>query len=574
MRIFSWRALLPLLLMVAMVAALACGSDDDGGGNGVAGADDDSPRDAEQVINLNLTAEPESLDPQRATDAVSISVLRNIYSGLLRLSPELEVVPDLAKEVPSVDNGGITDDGLTYTFHLKDDLKWSDGSPLVAQAFVDAAHHLFEPGSENYYVDFYRVIAATGPDGDANQAVEKALADGTEGDELTALEQTVADNIQVEAPDDQTVVIHLNRTSPTFNLLAAMWPLYPIRQDLLEANGDQWTEAGKLISNGAFSLAKWNHNEDLQLVKNENWHGGDIGLDTVNLDMIEDTAVAFLAYQNGELDALVLGPAELVQVRGTELEDEFISYPQLSTLGQYFNVDDPVLSDVRVRQALAGSIDRAEYATVVREGAVQPAFGWIPPGMPGYDETVGRQYDNDIEASKKLLADAGAEGAEITILTSQSSTSVLTAEWLKEQWEKNLGVKVTINSLETATYFSERNAGNWQVVIGGWGADYPDPQNWMPLFKSGAGLNAGHFSNAEYDALVEEADTDLDDEHRIGLYREAQKILIDQAGFSPLYYQVRNALVKPYVKNLVTTSQEGQVPGDNFFSTIFISGRK
>ncbi len=574
MRIFSWRALLPLLLMVAMVAAVACGSDDEGGDGGRVTTDDDSPRDAEQVLNVNLTAEPESLDPQRATDAVSISVLRSIYSGLLRLNPELEVIPDLAKEVPTVENGGISEDGLTYTFHLKDDLKWSDGEPLVAQAFVDGAKHLFEPGSENYYVDFYRVIASEGPDGDANQAVVAAIGEGVEGDELAALEQAVVDGLQVEAPDDKTVVIHLNQPSPVFALLTSMWPLFPIRQDMLDAHGDQWTEAGNLISNGPFKLSAWNHAEDLQLTRNEHWHGGEVALDTVNMDMIEDTAVAFLAYQNDELDMVTLGPTEIAQVRGTELEDEFMSYAQLSTLGVYFNLEDPVMASTEARQALTMAMDRTEYAEVVREGAVLPAFAWIPPGMPGHDEDLGQQYDNDVEEAKRLLAESGHEGAEITILSSQSSTSVLTAEWLKEQWEKNLGVTVTINALETATYFSERNAGNWQVVSGGWGADYPDPQNWMPLFRSGAGLNSGNFSNAEYDRLIDEADTELDNDRRLELYAEAQEILINEAGFAPMYYGRRNALIKPWVKNLVTASKEGQIPGDLFLYEIFISGRE
>ncbi len=569
MRMFSWRALLPLVLMVAMIAAVACGSDDDGGDGG----GDDSPRDAEQVLNVNLTAEPESLDPQRATDSVSISVLRSIYSGLLRMSPELEAVPDLAEEVPTVENGGISEDGLTYTFKLREDLKWSDGQPLVAQAFVDGARHLFEPGSENYYVDFYRVIAAPYEGGDANQMVEKALADGVEGDELAALEQAVSDNISVSAPDDRTVVFQLNRPSPVFPLLASMWPLFPIRQDILDAHGDSWTEAANHVSNGPFRVSTWRHNEDIQLVKNEHWHGEDVALDVINMDMIEDTAVAFLAYQNGELDMVTLGPAELVQVRGTALEDEFVSYAQLSTLGIYFNVTDPVLSSVEARQALAGAIDRQEYAEIVREGAVLPAFAWVPPGMPGHDENIGKQFDNDVEGSKSLLATAGQEGAEITILSSQSSVSVLTAEWLKQQWEKNLGVRVTINSLETATYFAERNAGNWQVVVGGWGADYPDPHNWMPLFKSGSGLNAGKYSNAEFDRLVDEAETELDNERRLELYAQAQEILIDEAGFAPMYYGRRNALIKPWVKNVVTTSKEGQIPGDLFFHTIFISGR-
>ena len=142
-----------------------------------------------------------------------------------------------------------------------------------------------------------------------------------------------------------------------------MWPLYPVRQDIIEANGDGWTEAGTHISNGAFKLETWDHNENISLVRNDEWHRDPVMLDRLNMDMIEDTAIAFLAYQEGELDMITLGPAELVQVRGTDFEDEFHSYAQLVTIGIYFNNDDPSFADKMVRQAFAGALDRDESAS-------------------------------------------------------------------------------------------------------------------------------------------------------------------------------------------------------------------
>jgi len=561
MRLFSVRP----FLLVALLAAIL--------GVGCSG---DAPTE-EQVLNTNLTAEPQSLDPQRATDAVSLSVLEAIYSGLLRLSPDLELEADVASEVPTVENGGISEDGLTYTFHLRDDLKWSDGTPLVAQAFVDGARHLFEPGSGNRYVDFYRVIAATGSDGDANLAVEEALAAGVEGDPLAALERAVVDGLQVEAPDDQTVVYRLNRPSPVFLLLTTMWPLYPIRQDVLEASGDQWTEAGTLVSNGPFTLAQWDHSEFIQLARNEHWHSDDVSLATINMDMIEDPAVAFLAYQNDELDLVSLGPAELAQVRGDEgLREEFLSYARLSTNGVYLNTSNEYLMDVRVRQALAGGLDREEFAEAVTGGAVLAGYGWVPPGMPGHDADAGAQYRDAIEASQALLEDAGhgdGSGVTLRLLTPDQGNTVATAEWLKQQWETNLGVTIEIDVRETATYVAERNAGSFDIVIGGWGTDYPDPQNWFTQFRSGAGLNSTGFSDPEYDALVDEADLRFDLSDRLGLYADAQEILLEQAPVIPMYYGRRNVLVKPWVQGLVGSSLEHQVPGDMFFEQVEIDGR-
>ncbi len=558
------------MLILVLAVAAACGDDDDDDDGGGGGGRGGSSADAVQVLNTNLGGEPQSLDPQRATDVTSIGVLENIYSTLLRLDEENNIQPDLAEVIPSVDNGGISADGLTYTYKLRDNLKWDDGTDLVAQAFVDGAKRLFEPGTGNYYVDFYRVLAAGG----AQAAAVDALGEGVEGDALAALEQAVVDGLEVTAPDDRTVVYQLNKRSPVFTLLSTMWPLYPVRLDIIDANGDAWTEAGTHISNGAFKLDVWNHNENISLVRNDEWHRDPVMLDRLNMDMIEDTAIAFLAYQEGELDMITLGPAELVQVRGTDFESEFHSYAQLVTIGIYFNNDDPSFANQMVRQAFAGALDRDEYAEIVREGAVLPAYGWLPPGIPGYDDEVGRQYENAIAESKALYDASGVGEIEVEILSSDSSTAQLTAEWLQDQWETNLpGVTVTINVLERATYFAERNAGMYQVVTGGWGADYPDPQNWMPLFETGGLLNSGSFSSAAFDAKIAAADVELDNDRRIEIYQESQVIMLEEMPFAPLYYARRNALVKPYVRGIVLSAREHGIPGDLSFAKMFISGK-
>lgn len=196
---FQSRAL-PFLAALLLLLVAACDSGEVAGVTSTPHADDPTavaaagtpdvaatPRDANQVLRLNLGAEPASLDPQRATDGPSITVLRNLYSGLVRLDPDRQLIPDTAPEVPTVENGGLSPDGLIYTFRLRDGLKWSDGTPLVAQHFVDGAKRLFEPGSGNFYVDFYRVIATGGH----QAAVADAAKHGIEGAELEALERAV-----------------------------------------------------------------------------------------------------------------------------------------------------------------------------------------------------------------------------------------------------------------------------------------------------------------------------------------------------------------------------------------------
>ncbi len=535
--------------------------------------------DAVQVLQQRLRGGIDTLDPQRATDTISISILKNIYAPLLRLNTNQQVTAEIAEEVPTLDNGGISADGLTYTFKLRDGLKWSDGTALVAQDLVNGAKRLFQPGSGNFYVDFYRILAAEGN----NRAAVQALAELDPDDEaaaaeLEALENQVVELLEVSAPNDRTVVYQLNGRSPVFLLLATMWPLYPIRQDLIDQFGDQWTDAGKHVSNGFFTLTTWNRLEGLTLTRNEHYHGEPPTLEIISVDVIDDDAIAFLAYENDELDVTKLGPTELVQVRGSdELQREFQAYASLVTIGNYFNLARPPFDDKRVRRAFAMALDRLEFAEIVREGAVLPAFGgWVPPGMPGHEDGLGLQYDNDVETAQQLLTDAGfpgGEGLEVEVLDADTTTSKLRAEWLKEQWETKLGVTVNVTILEAGTYFAERNAGNFQITSGGWGADYPDPQNWMPLFRTGGLLNAGNYSNLDYDAFLDQADAELDNDKRVDFYLQAQRILIDDAPFIPMYYGRRNILVKPWVTGFIGSPTESEMPGDDSFRTVVISGR-
>ncbi|MDO9446215.1 MAG: peptide ABC transporter substrate-binding protein, partial [Dehalococcoidia bacterium] len=383
--------------------------------------------------------------------------------------------------------------------------------------------------------------------------------------------------LRVEAPDDQTVVFHLNTRTPVFLQLVSLWPMYPVRQDVIDANGALWTEAGTHISNGPFRLQAWDHGQRIEIVRNEHWHGAAPTLTSVQFSMIGDAAVTFLAYRNDELDMTTLGAAELVQVRDdVQLREEFIAYAQLSTVGIYFNLTDPVLEDVRVRQALAGGFDRQEYAEIVREGAVLPAFGWVPPGMPGHDPEVGTRYADAVEASRTLLADAGfpgGAGLTVTILSVDTTTANVSTQWLQQQWQENLGITVNVVNRDTATYVADRTAGNYSVVIGGWGADYPDPQNWLPLFQAGGAFNSGDYRSDAFDRLVDEAALELDNDRRIELYMEAQRVLIEDAPFTPLYYGRRNALVKPWVTGLLPSSMEGEIPGDLYFDRVVLSGR-
>ena len=517
-----------------------------------------------QVLAVSLDSEPQTLDPQAAQDANSTAILRQIYAGLLRFGPDLAVQAGLAREVPTTQNGGISADGLTYTFRLRDGLKWSDGTPMKTQAFVDAAKRLFEPGKERKYADFYLVLDAGG----AEKELQAAQAAQKKGDELRDLKKKVQDGLKVTAPDDQTVVMRLSRRSPVFLQLAALWSLYPVRSDLVAKNGDRWTEAGNIVSTGPFTLSKWSHNERIELARNPHYHGTPAVLETVRVDFIKDPAIAFAAYEKGELDVVSLGPAQIVQVRQKkELQPEFKAYAQLSTTGITFNLASGALSNPKVRQALSGGFDREEYAQVVREGAVFPAYGWLSPGIPGFDAQAGAQYKAALDRSKALLKEAGFEGGRgvnIEILIPNTASSKATAECLQQQWQKNLGATVSVRALESAAAASERTKGNFAVVLGGWASDYPDQQNWWPPFRTGAGLNVGKYSSPEFDRLMDQADAELDSAKRLEIYARAQQVFFTDAPLAPMFHGSRSILVKPYVKGAVTTTMEGAIPGTSW----------
>lgn len=571
------RALLGSLLALAALAAFACTTNETAPATptseGTAPASPTATAVPEpQVLTIRMTGEPSTLDPQQASDIASTSIVRNLFSALLRIDKQQQLQPDLAREVPTAENGGVSADGLTYTFRLRDGLKWSDGSDLVAQDFVNAVERLFAPGAANYFADFYRMIAADG----AQEALEEAQANDVEGDELVTLEQAVVDNLEVFAPDDQTVVYQLNAPSPVFTVLASLWPLAPVKQDVVDAHGDAWTEPGNMVSNGPFRLAEWDHTVSLTLERNEHWHGDGPLLDEVRFDIVGDDALAFLAYRGDELDVVAIGPDQLVQVRGTDLEDEFVSYAQLSTVGVFFNFNTAELQDLKVREALAGSFDRDEFAEIVSEGSVLPAYSYLPPGMAGHDPDAGLQFQDAVARSQQLLAEAGypgGEGLTVTLLGANVGGSATRAEWLKEQWEKNLGIAVVLDLIEPSSFVEKLFAGDWDLISGSWTADYPDPQDWLPAFSPGGALSVGGFEDDRFTALLDEAASELDADRRIELYLEAQRILIDDVAFSPVFFARRNLLVKPWVQDFIPSATDGDAPGDAFLDGVSISGR-
>ncbi|HEU0075987.1 MAG TPA: peptide ABC transporter substrate-binding protein [Dehalococcoidia bacterium] len=571
------RNLGPAKWFVAFVVAFglllaACAADNEPGSD--SGSTDVSKAPAsEQVLRLRIQGEPKTIDPQLTDQASEISVARALFSGLFSYDEDLTVIPNLAVEMPSIANGGISEDGLTYTIKLNPDAMWSDGQPVTAQDFVYSMKRALDPNLAGPYAAFFYSLAGAA-------AYNSAL--GTPEEPLTPSEAEIAsmrEGVGVSAKDDHTVVYQLTQSNPSFLNLLALWTAFPVRQDIVEKYGDTWTEAETLVGNGAFMLSEWTHGERMVLQPNPHWFGEAPSLTRIEFYMIEDDVAAYQAYKADEIDVVRVPPAALEEVSGvgSSFADQLTIEPELATYGLFMNYSTAPFDNELVRKAFGTAIDRDAYVNGVLAGGGVPTTSWIPPGQPGYNAEIGSQYNFDASKAKQLLADAGfADGAglpEITFTMVNSDTNRIVGQFVQEQLKQNLGVDVGFEYVELKEYFRIFGSREHQIVIQRWSADWPYPDNWLPdLFTTGTGSNFDSYSNSSFDALMLQAAAETEDAKRLALYDQAHKLLVDGAGMIGLYNPVTYVLVKPDVKNYVITGLDGYVQGDLNFHRVYIAG--
>ena len=518
---------------------------------------------AKQEFRANLISEPATIDPNRAAFAQEITVVKSLFNGLLGFNQDLSVKAVAAEAVPSVANGGISADGLTYTFKLRKEVTWSDGTPVVAKDYVYSIKRMLDPDLAADYASFYYSIVG------AEKYNSAGKADA-------ATKASLKDKVGVRAIDTNTLEIKLQAPEPTFIPKMALWPVYPVRQDIIEKYGDKWTEAGNLVGNGPFVLKEWVHQDHLTLEANPKYWGKKPTLQTIVLRTLADENAALLAYKNGEMD-LVAVPAgnEKATLADPVLSKEVVRFNELTVFAFQYNVTRPPFDNKLVRKAIATAIDREAFIDKVRSGVGKPAYSWIPPGMPDYDPNLGLEYKLDPTKAKQLLAQAGyPDGKGLPALTfsyADTTGKRLIAQFLQGQMKDNLGIGILLDPQETAAFrrFLTENKHQWAYL--GWGADYPDPENFLPgLFGTGAGNNHTLYSNPEFDRLAKQATTELDETKRLQLWAQAQKLVIDDAPIAPVFYRERFWLKKPNVLNFKVTGMDGGVPGDFFFADIAI----
>jgi len=515
-----------------------------------------------QEIRLNLGGEGNTIDPNRASWTNERSVIMQCFDGLLAFKPDLSLTPMVAKDIPTLANKGISADGKTYTFKLKTNVTWSDGTKVTAKDFEYSIKRLFSPDLAAEYTSFYFNIVG----GEAYySATDKTAA------QKTALKDAIA----VKAKDDYTLEIKLNDPLPTFLNLLALWPAYPLRQDIIEKYGDQWTQPPNYIGNGPFVLTEWVQQDHYTFVRNEKYWGTKPYLTKITFLEITDANVCLAGYKNNEHDqAGVPGGTEKAIMADPVLSKEIVRYAQLSTYGMQFNVTKAPYNNKTLRQALATAIDRVAYVDKVRGGVGKPATSWIPPGMPGYDATLGQQYTFNPTKAKELLAQAGyadPKTLKIKFQYANSGTNPTLAAFLQAQMKDNLGVDLTLEPMEPKAYSALWNTKQFDIGFTGWGADYPDPDNWLPQFYgTGAGNNKTGYSSVEFDAIAAKALKELNETKRLQLWADAHKIVVDDCPTAYFVYRETFVLKKPWVKGQVTTGMDGSIAGDMFLREVYI----
>ncbi|WP_434630680.1 peptide ABC transporter substrate-binding protein [Thermoanaerobacterium thermosaccharolyticum] len=519
------------LIMTVLVISLLISGCSNGSPNNVTKTNESK---VDQVLQLNLGEEPPTLDPQKATDVVSYDVLNAVLEGLVRFDKngQIKQGSGLAK------NWRISKDGLTYTFNLKD-AKWSDGNPITANDFEYAWKRALDPNTAAAFA--YELYYIKG-------AKEYNTGKGT------------AEQVAVKALNDKTLQVTLNEPTPQFLDLLASPIYFPLEKSIYEKYGDNiGTSPDKLVYSGPFILKTWNHEQNLELYKNENyWDKNNVKLQKVILYEIKDTNTEIQNYEAGELDEISLNGDFIDKYKDSK---EFHVQPLAVSWFLQFNNKDQIFKNANIRKAFTLSIDRSLLINnVIKNGSI-PAESAVPDVIKGYQlefrKEAGEKYfkDNDVKHAQEYLQKGLKELGltklpTITLLGEDSDTAKKYDQALQQMWNKNLGVNVQIKSEAFKVYLDDLTKGNYELAMSGWGANYcNDPMAFLDMWETNNANNSAFYSNPNYDRLIEEAKAINNLKIRNDKLIQAEKILMNDMGIGPLYFESSAYILKSYVKD-------------------------
>ena len=541
---FKWQALFSIFAVFAiMTIAVACGDDDDDGGTAASPTGGGTAPTAGGELTVHYL-EFQSFDPHFSSFSQDIGHETMVFRGLFKLDKDNRPQPEMAASAAAVST-----DGKTYTIKIKPDLKWSDGAPLKAKDFVAGLQRTCDPDNAGEYQFILSVVVGC-----------DAYYDPANAKKTAAEKETLRNAVGVKAIDENTVEYKLTDPQPTFAMILALWPTFPMPTHIVKNTGDKWPAPEQLVFNGPFKVQTYKQKDSMVLVRNDAYSGAHKAyLDKLTLKYIENTATANNAYPNGELDIALADTANLDVLKADpKLGKELLSNAKANTASIQMNMAHKPLDNYKVRLALSQSIDRETLNRVVLKLANIPDTAWIPPDVSGvkagtYDSVTGY----NVAAAKKNLADAGyPDGKGMPVLgytVRDTPAAKATAEFLQQAWKTNLGIDIKIDIVDAPTRSKIFKEETFDLYPGGWNQDYPDPENWvLGLFDFGppkGTLNHYNCNDPKIDDLIKKAKFNPKNEERLQQYRDIDKLISEGlCGGAPIYHAGQHYLIAPKVK--------------------------
>lgn len=475
------------------------------------------------------------MDPALSSTVDGANMLSELFEGLIR-----NVDDGKGNAVPGpgiAEKWDISSDGLTWTFHLRDNAVWSDGKPVTAKDFVYSWNRLVNPKTAADYAYILGMVA-TKPD----------------------------KTLQIAAPDDHTFVVTLTAPTPFFDQICAFPSCSPVREDIIKAYGDKWTfKPETYITNGQYTLKEWAHNSYILMTKSDTYYNKDaVKAESIKFHLMDDANAIYAAYRSGELDYIQNTPQD--EIAGLMKSGEMKTAPQLGTYYVAFNNQKAPFDNQKVREAFSLVIDRNYMVEKVTQQGQVPAGGWVPKGINDNDtskpdfRTVGGDYisvkpddyQKNCDKAKELMKDAGyPDGKGFPVVEYSYNTGAgnkAIAEALQNMWQTQLGVNVTLQNQDWNTFISKREAGDFQMARDGWIGDYNDPMTMLDLFLTGGGNNDPKYKNPDFDKLILATKATGDQSVRLDNMHKAEDMLMNDAAIAPIYYYVQAYLMNPNLK--------------------------
>ncbi len=496
---------------------------------------DSAPAPGAKILRVGNGAEPQDIDPHVVTGVGEHKIITALLEGLVTYSPDGDIAPGVAER------WDISEDNLTYTFHLRENARWSNGDPVTAQDFVRSFQRILTPslGAEYAYKLFHLVGAEefnTGKLTDFTQVGAKAL-------------------------DDHTLRLTLKHRTPFLLDSLQHYAWFPVhiptveKFDGLTRKGSAWTRAGNYVGNGPFNLVEWKTNQKITVTRSHTyWDHAAVKLDGIEFFAIDSADTEERMFRTGALDYCYSLPLGKIATYRREHPDMYHQDPYYGVYYYRINTTRKPLDDKRVRRALALAIDRDSIIkNILRDGGQTPALNFTPPS-PKF--TSAARMAGDLDEAKRLLAEAGYPDGKgmppVEILFNTLDSHRVIAEAIQQMWRTRLGVDATITNQEWKVYLDSQQTLNYQVARAGWIGDYDDPHTFLDLWVTGGGNNQTGWSHADYDRLLRGALETKTEKERMAVYQKLEAILADEMPVIPIYFYTRVYAISPKVKNWIS----------------------